>query len=158
MKRSLILDVVVRAEFHALVVVSLYLLFVGHNSPGGGFGGGLVAGAALALRFVSLGPESVRRTTRLAPTTILGIGLLGALATATIPLLTGRNVLEHGSIELSAPLLGQAKVTSALVFDTGVYLVVVGLVALLLEELGQPSDRPVEVPPGEDHPVGGRRP
>ena len=56
MRRSLILDVVVRAEFHALLVVALYLLFAGHNSPGGGFAGGLVAGSALALRFETLAP------------------------------------------------------------------------------------------------------
>ena len=46
----MILDVVVRAEFHVLLIVSLYLLFAGHNQPGGGFVGGLVAGSACALR------------------------------------------------------------------------------------------------------------
>jgi multicomponent Na+:H+ antiporter subunit A len=154
MRRSLILDVVVRAEFHALLVVALYLLFAGHNSPGGGFSGGLVAGAALALRFVSLGPTAVRRTTRLAPTTILGIGLLLSLGTTIIPLLTGRDLLDHGAVDLHAPLLGDAHLTTALTFDCGVFLVVVGLVAFLLEAFGGPADEPVEVPPGEDRPIG----
>lgn len=148
MRRSLILDVVVRAEFHALLVVALYLLFVGHNSPGGGFAGGLVAGAALALRFVSLGPTSVRRTIRFTPTTILGVGLLFSLGTTIIPLLTGNDLLDHGSIDLHAPLLGDAHMTSAFTFDCGVFLVVVGLVSFLLEAFGGPDDEPVDLPPG----------
>lgn len=154
MRRSLILDVVVRAEFHALLMVSLYLLFAGHNSPGGGFAGGLVAGAALALRFVSLGPSSVRRTTRVAPTTLLGIGLCFSLATTVVPLLTGNRLLDHAYVDLHAPLLGDAHLTSAFTFDCGVYLVVVGLVAALLETFGGPGDEPVELPPGAEHPAG----
>ena len=50
MKRVLVVDVSVRVLFHTVLVGSLYLLFVGHNRPGGGFVGGLVAGAAIALR------------------------------------------------------------------------------------------------------------
>jgi multicomponent Na+:H+ antiporter subunit A len=150
MKRSLILDVVVRAEFHAVLVVSVYLLFVGHNSPGGGFAGGLVAGAALALRFISAGPDAVRRTIRVGPTTVLGIGLVVSLSTAFIPLLTGHNALDHAKLELAAPLMGEGKITSAFVFDLGVYLVVVGLVAALLLAFGGPDDEPIDVAPGQD--------
>lgn len=150
MRRSLILDVVVRAEFHALLVVSLYPLFAGHNSPGGGFAGGLVAGGALALRFMAAGPDAVRRTIRVAPSTILGGGLLLALGTAVVPLLTHNNLLEHGKLEVAAPLLGDAKITSALAFDTGVFLVVVGVVASLLVAFGGPQDDPIDIAPGDD--------
>jgi multisubunit Na+/H+ antiporter MnhB subunit len=144
MRRSLILDVVVRAEFHALLVVALYLLFAGHNQPGGGFAGGLVAGAAITLRFVSAGPEVVRRLIRVAPTTLLGVGLMASLTAAAVPLLRGRSLLDHGKVTVSAPLLGEAKLTSTLVFDAGVFLVVVGLVAFLLEAFADPLDEPVE--------------
>ena len=157
MRRSLILDVVVRAEFHALLVVALYLLVAGHNSPGGGFSGGLVAGSALALRFVSLGPTAVRRTIRVAPTTILAVGLLLSLGTTIIPLLTGHNLLDHGAIDLHAPLVGDAHLTTAFTFDCGVFLVVVGLVAFLLEAFGGPGDEPVDVPPDEDRSIGEQR-
>ena len=54
-RRSVILDACVRAEFHTLLLVSLYFLFAGHNQPGGGFAGGLVASCAFALRFVAGG-------------------------------------------------------------------------------------------------------
>jgi multicomponent Na+:H+ antiporter subunit A len=155
MRRSLILDVVVRAEFHALLVVALYLLFVGHNSPGGGFSGGLVAGSALALRFVSLGPSAVRRTIRVAPTTVLAAGLLFSLATAIIPLLTGHQLLDHGAVDLHAPVLGDAHLTTALTFDCGVFLVVVGLIAFLLEAFGGPADEPIDVAAGRERAAEG---
>jgi multicomponent Na+:H+ antiporter subunit A len=147
-RRWLILDVVVRTELRALVVVAVYLLVAGHNSPGGGFAGGLVFGAALALRFLTQGPTAVRRTIRVAPTTLLGVGLLLALATAAVPLLGGGELLDHGAADLTVPVLGHAHLTSALVFDLGVFLVVVGMVALLLEAFGGPDDDPVDEPPG----------
>ena len=67
-------DVSVRVVFHAVMVGSIYLLFAGHNQPGGGFVGGLVAGAAIALRYVAGGIDEVRPLTRLRPWTILGAG------------------------------------------------------------------------------------
>ena len=73
-RRSMILDVVVRAEFHVLLVVSVYLLFAGHNAPGGGFVGGLVAASACALRMAAHGPAELRRSFRLHPMTVLGLG------------------------------------------------------------------------------------
>lgn len=59
-RRSVILDATVRLVFDAALVLSLYLLFAGHNQPGGGFVGGLVAGAALALRFLAGGVDELR--------------------------------------------------------------------------------------------------
>ncbi len=53
--RSIILEVIVRILFHSIIIVSLYLLFAGHNLPGGGFAGGLVAGMALVMRYVAGG-------------------------------------------------------------------------------------------------------
>ena len=54
-RRSLILEVVVRLIFHTIVMLSIYLLFAGHNVPGGGFAGGLVAGLALSVRYLAGG-------------------------------------------------------------------------------------------------------
>ena len=51
--RSIVLEVIVRILFHTIIIVSLYLLFAGHNLPGGGFAGGLVAGMALVMRYVA---------------------------------------------------------------------------------------------------------
>jgi multicomponent Na+:H+ antiporter subunit A len=142
-KRLLIVDVSVRIIFHAVLVGSVYFLFVGHNQPGGGFVGGLTAGAAIALRYVAGGIDEVRSLSRFAPWTILGAGLLTAGLTAIFPLFFGKAVLESAKLDLDLPLLGEVHATSALVFDIGVYVVVVGLVLMVFEAFGD------DVPPGD---------
>ena len=145
MRRLLILDVAVRVLYPAILVLSLYFLFAGHNQPGGGFVGGLTAGAGISLRYVAGGVGAVRRSFRLEPWTLLGTGLIVAVSIAIIPLLTGNNVLEHATFEAELPLLGEMKATSALPFDVGVYLVVLGLVLMAFEAFGDDIDEELEV-------------
>lgn len=158
-RRSVILDACVRAEFHTLIVIALYLLFAGHNQAGGGFAGGLVASAALALRFVAGGPDRLRRTIDVPPASILGVGLLIALVTGTVPLLFGDPFLSSAIAEFDPALLGTVKITSVLFFDIGVFVVVVGMSLMLLEQFGGADgtdpdaapDAPGEVPGRADH-------
>jgi multicomponent Na+:H+ antiporter subunit A len=131
-----VVDVAVRLVFPAVMVGSLYLLFAGHNQPGGGFVGGIVAGAAVALRYVAGGIDEVRSLSRAHPWTVMGAGLLVAAVTALVPLALGGAVLESAALEGDLPLLGHVKVTSALVFDAGVYFVVLGLVLMVFESFG----------------------
>lgn len=125
-----------RLLFSSIMVLSLYFLFAGHNQPGGGFVGGLTAGAAISLRYVAGGVESVRNSFRLPPWAILGGGLAVAVGMAIAPLFFGDSLLEHSLFEHSFPLLGTVKTTTALIFDIGVYLVVVGLVLMVFEAFG----------------------
>jgi multicomponent Na+:H+ antiporter subunit A len=136
-RRSLILDTTVRLVFDSVLVLSVYLLFAGHNQPGGGFVGGLVAAAAIALRYVAGGIDAVRTTLRIRPWFVLAIGLGLAVTAAITPLLFGDAPLDNAKLEWDVPLLGHLKATSALVFDGGVYLVVVGLVLMIFEALGE---------------------
>jgi len=135
-RRLVVVDVAVRLVFPAVMVGSLYLLFVGHNQPGGGFVGGIVAGAAVALRYVAGGIDDVRSLSRARPWTVLGAGLLVSAVTAAVPLLFGGAVLEGALVEWDLPVLGHVKLTSALAFDIGVYLVVLGLVLMVFESFG----------------------
>ena len=135
-RRLVVVDVAVRLVFPAVLVGSLYLLFVGHNQPGGGFVGGIVAGAAVALRYVAGGIDDVRSLSRARPWTVLGAGLLVSAVTAAVPLLFGGEVLEGALVEGDLPLLGHIKLTTALAFDVGVYLVVLGLVLMVFESFG----------------------
>jgi multisubunit Na+/H+ antiporter MnhB subunit len=135
-RRSLILDVTVRTIFDSAIVLSLYLLFAGHNQPGGGFVGGLVAGAALGLRFVAGGAAEVARTLRLRPATLVAAGLLLAAATAAAPMAVGDPVLSQPLASADLPLFGPVKATGALPFDVGVFLVVVGMVGMVLDAVG----------------------
>ena len=142
MRRSMIVDVTARVILQSALVVSLYLLFTGHNQPGGGFIGGLVAGAGIALSYVAGGLDQVRALLRVPPWSVIGTGLLIATLSAVVPALFGGAPLEQGYVTLHPPILGDIKATSALVFDTGVFLVVVGMVLMAFEALGE--ERPPE--------------
>jgi multicomponent Na+:H+ antiporter subunit A len=131
-----IVDASARLLYPSILVLSLYFLFAGHNQPGGGFVGGLTAGAAISLRYIAGGVSAVRRSFRLAPWTILGGGLAIAAITALVPLALGNALLEHDDLTWDPPLLGTIKATSALPFDIGVFLVVVGLVLMAYEAFG----------------------
>lgn len=119
-----------------MLVFSVYVLLRGHNEPGGGFIGGLIAASALAIYGMVTGPAHVRRALRVDPLALAGFGVLlaalsGLLSLAfQVPFLTG----------LWADLnLGESVVTvsTPMIFDIGVYLVVSGTIsaiALALEE------------------------
>ena len=81
-----VVDVSVRVIFHTVLLGSVYLLFAGHNQPGGGFVGGLVAGAAIALRFVAGGIDEVRRL----PGCARGRSWAAACSTSTVTALVPR--------------------------------------------------------------------
>jgi multisubunit Na+/H+ antiporter MnhB subunit len=145
MRRSLILDVSVRLLYPSIIVLSLYFLFAGHNQPGGGFVGGLTAAGAISLRYVNRGVTAVRKSFRLKPWTILGSGLALSVGTAIFPMLLGGAILEHGTLKLHPPLLGEVKATSALPFDIGVYALVVGLVLMIFEAFGDDLEDELEM-------------
>jgi multicomponent Na+:H+ antiporter subunit A len=158
--RHAFVDVVVRVLVYVAFVVSVYLLVVGHNQPGGGFVGGLVAGAAVALRYVAGGLDEVRRLVRVRPWTILGSGVLVSVLTAAAPVVFGDAILENAKLEVDLALLGELGVSSALAFDLGVYLVVLGLVLMVFEAFGG-DDRdavPDAFTPTEPDPGPGRDP
>jgi multicomponent Na+:H+ antiporter subunit A len=134
--RIVTLEVSMQVVFVIVMVGSLYLLFAGHNQPGGGFVGGIVAGAAIALRYISGGISEVRKLSRGQPWLVLGAGMLIASLTALVPLFFGGAVLEGYAYTLHPPLLGAVKITTALVFDVGVYLVVIGLALMMFESFG----------------------
>lgn len=140
-RRSVILETCVRLVFHTVLIFSLYLLFAGHNSPGGGFVGGLTAGAAFVLRYVAGGRAELRAALPIDPGLPLGLGVLLATGTGMVAWLLGGQFLESGVVELELPLLGELKLVSVLAFDLGVYLVVVGLVLTLLRTLGAEAER-----------------
>lgn len=143
MRRSAIVDATARLVFHSALVLSVYLLAAGHNRPGGGFIGGLVAGTAFAVYYVAGGVDDVRAAARVRPWGVLAAGLMVAASTALVPLVFGGEILEGDYLDLDLPVFGALKVTSALVFDTGVYGVVVGLVLMVFEGFGE-EPRPEE--------------
>ena len=124
--------------FHAVLIGSLYLLFAGHNQPGGGFVGGLVAGAAISLRYLAGGIDEVRATQPVpAVDDPRGRCRAGRDHGARARCCVGDPVLERRSgTSFDLPLLGTCTLSTTLVFDIGVYLVVVGLVFMVFEAFG----------------------
>ncbi|ALG83565.1 Na+/H+ antiporter subunit A [Gordonia phthalatica] len=139
-QRSLILEATTRLVFPTLVVLSAYFFFAGHNAPGGGFAGGLVMGLALVLRYLAGGRYELGEVMRFEAGTILGIGLLISAGTAVTSLLLGAPALSSATIALHLPIFGDFKLVTALFFDLGIYLIVVGLVVDVLRSLGARLD------------------
>ncbi|MCM0675975.1 Na+/H+ antiporter subunit A [Micromonospora phytophila] len=142
--RSIVLEVVTRLIFHTVIVVSLFLLFSGHNAPGGGFAGGLVASLGLAVRYLAGGRYELAEAAPIGAGTVLGAGLAVSVGTGVVALLAGGSVLQSARIDLSLPVLGEFYLVTSLFFDIGVYLVVVGLVLDILRSLGTEVDRHIE--------------
>ena len=139
--RSILFEVVTRLIFHAMLVVGVYLLFAGHNNPGGGFAGGIVVGLALVVRYLAGGRYELDEAAPVDAGVVLGLGLFVAALSALAPLALGGQVLQSFVVEGDLPVLGHVKLVSSLFFDIGVFLVVIGLVLDLLRSLGSGIDR-----------------
>ncbi len=123
-----------------ILAYSLYLLFAGHNQPGGGFSGGLVAGVLIVLVWASGGSETVERILPIRATALVGAGLVLASLTGFASMAVGLDFLESGYLEVAIPLIGKVKLVSPLAFDTGVYLVVLGMSLGLVTALGESAE------------------
>ncbi len=141
--RSLVLEVTTRLIFPTMMVLSVYFFFSGHNAPGGGFAGGLVAGLALVLRYLAGGRYELGEAVPIDAGKILGLGLTLAAGTALVSVLLGAPALSSATLQFTLPLLGDIKIVTALFFDLGVYLIVVGLVLDVLRSLGARLDAEV---------------
>jgi multicomponent Na+:H+ antiporter subunit A len=133
-------------------VLSVYFFCTGHNTPGGGFAGGLTAGLALVLRYLAGGRYELGETLPLDAGKVLGVGLGLAAGTAAASLLLGAPALSSAVIEIHLPLLGTATFVTSLIFDLGVYLIVVGLVLDVLRSLGARVDAEFGDQPFGDQP------
>jgi multicomponent Na+:H+ antiporter subunit A len=143
--RSLVLEITTRMIFPTMMVLSVYFFFSGHNAPGGGFAGGLTAGLALVLRYLAGGRYELGEAVPIDAGKILGLGLMFSAGTAMASLFLGAPALSSATLEVTLPLLGDIKMVTAIFFDLGVYLIVVGLVLDVLRSLGARLDAEVEV-------------
>jgi multisubunit Na+/H+ antiporter MnhB subunit len=125
-----------RTMVPTLALFSLFLLIIGHDVPGGGFAGGLIASLALLLIFLSFGSRGLRRALPVEPDMIMGIGLAMAVAAGIIGAIFEGTFLTYTFASWDAALVGEVKVSSLLLFDLGVYVLVIGLVATATLRLG----------------------
>jgi multisubunit Na+/H+ antiporter MnhB subunit len=128
---SSILQTATRVLMPLLLLFALFLLFRGHNEPGGGFVGGLVVSASFVLYVIAFGVEAGRRGLLVSPSTLLGVGLLIALVSGMPGVVAGRPFMSAmwGTVHV-----GSASITvgTPLLFDIGVFLAVVGVVLTIV--------------------------
>jgi multicomponent Na+:H+ antiporter subunit B len=129
---SLILSTAARYLLPLLVLFSLFILIRGHNEPGGGFIGGLVAAAAFALNAIAFDARSTRRTLRVDPRMLIPAGLSIALVSGIVSLLYGDPFMTGKWFSVFIPGLEQVDIGTPLVFDCGVYLLVLGVALTMI--------------------------
>ncbi|TCD48841.1 Na+/H+ antiporter subunit B [Chlorobium sp. N1] len=131
---SIILATASRYLLMLLLMFSVFLLFRGHNEPGGGFAGGLVAAAAYALYVIANGIDAARSVLRTDPMRIVAAGLATALLSTLPSLLAGKPFMTGIWIDTMSPV---GKIGTPLLFDIGVYLLVLGMTLTIIFALAE---------------------
>ncbi|MFC0473573.1 Na(+)/H(+) antiporter subunit B [Halalkalibacter kiskunsagensis] len=129
---ELMLHTITRVVTFIILAFSVYLFFAGHNNPGGGFIGGLMTASALLLMYLGFDMKSIKSALPFNFTSMIAIGLLIAIATGVSSMLFGYPFLTQFFEYYQLPILGETELTTALPFDLGVYLVVVGIALTII--------------------------
>ena len=134
---SVILTTATRILMPMLILFSAFILFRGHNLPGGGFIGGLVASATFILHSYAYGVERTRALLRISPRTLIGVGLLVALGSGCVSLIIGKPFMtgQWGKLQIISDEIWH--VGTPFFFDVGVYLVVIGAVLTIILSLAE---------------------
>lgn len=112
-----------------LMAMAIAFLYRGHNDPGGGFIGGLLFTAALILKILAIGAEEFEKHLWMKPKNFLSSGLIMAASAGIMPLFVGKAFLESLWFPtFTLPILGKVHIGSPLLFDLGVFMVVIGFV------------------------------
>lgn len=139
-KHSLMMQILTRILFPLMLLFALYIFIRGHNLPGGGFIAGLIASVALIVQYLSNGIDWTKNRLKFKNDTLIAFGLLIATTTGVISMVFGFPFLTSAFTHLSWIIVGEFEVASAIAFDFGVFLVVVGSTVLILVELGRLSN------------------
>ncbi|MCW8137380.1 MAG: Na(+)/H(+) antiporter subunit B [Planctomycetota bacterium] len=123
---SIVLRTTTRFVVPIMLLFSLFLLLRGHNAPGGGFGGALVAVAAYALYAIGSGWRQAHVALRCAPESVGAAGLAIMLVSAALALLAGRPAFAALRQDARVPGLADLDLATPALFDVGVYLAVFG--------------------------------
>jgi multicomponent K+:H+ antiporter subunit A len=134
-------SVITRWMFPAIITLSAYLFLRGHDLPGGGFAAGITLAIAFLLQYLGLNVREVEDRLRILPVRWIGTGLLVAALTGMGAWLFGYPFLTSHARYLDLPLVGRVPFATALVFDLGVYFLVVGATVLILVALAHQSLR-----------------
>ncbi|RYF46581.1 MAG: monovalent cation/H+ antiporter subunit A, partial [Comamonadaceae bacterium] len=133
--------VIVQMLFPFMVIMAVFLFLRGHDLPGGGFVAGISMAIALILQYMAGGIRLVETRLRISPLRWISFGLLTAACAGAAPWLFSRPFLTSYANYAELPLIGAVPTASAVIFDLGVFLLVVGATALMLVALAHQSIR-----------------
>ncbi|EFI68924.1 Na(+)/H(+) antiporter subunit B [Lysinibacillus sp. HST-98] len=134
---DVIIQFTAKIVFFIIFFFSIHIFLAGHYTPGGGFVGGLLTSSALVLLVLAYDINTVRHILPINYTYLTAIGLLLALATAAYPMFVGKPFFTHFFDYFDLPLLGKQSLHTAMLFDSGVYLVVVGVTMTIIQTIGE---------------------
>ncbi len=135
-----IMQTLSRLLFPLMLMVAVFIFIRGHNLPGGGFIAGLVAAVALILQYLANGLAWTGTRLKIDMHRVIAVGLLIATLTGLVSMSLGYPFLTTTFTYLTWPVVGKFEVASAIAFDLGVFLVVVGATVMSLVQLGKLSD------------------
>lgn len=132
MSSSPILDTTLRWLLVLLAIVSFFLLLRGHNEPGGGFSAGLLAASAVIITTITYGADAGRKLLYFHPLSYISVGLIVAVIAGMFQL----DATFMRSVWITIPLgIGKLKFGTPLLFDLGVYILVLGVVSSFVLEI-----------------------
>ncbi|TQR28541.1 Na(+)/H(+) antiporter subunit B [Lysinibacillus sphaericus] len=134
---DVIIQFTTKIVFFIIFFFSIHIFLAGHYTPGGGFVGGLLTSSAIVLLVLAFDLNTVRKVLPINYTYLTAIGLLLALATAAFPMFIGKPFFTHFFDYFDLPLLGKQSLHTAMLFDSGVYLVVVGVTMTIIQTIGE---------------------
>jgi len=135
-----IMQTLTRLLFPLMLMVAVFIFIRGHNLPGGGFIAGLIAAVALIVQYLANGIAWTAERLKFEMHKVIGMGLLIATVTGLVAMGLGYPFLTTTYTYLTWPVVGKFEVASAIAFDLGVFLVVVGSTVMSLVQLGKLSD------------------
>ncbi|QBZ82031.1 Na(+)/H(+) antiporter subunit A [Hydrogenovibrio crunogenus] len=138
-KHPLIMQTLTRLLLPMMLLVAVFIFLRGHNLPGGGFIAGLIASIALIVQYLANGIEWTGNRIKVDMHWSIGVGLLIAISTGLVAMGIGYPFLTSTFTHLHWPVVGEFEVASAIAFDLGVFLVVVGATVMSLVQLGRLS-------------------
>ncbi|MBU9673976.1 Na(+)/H(+) antiporter subunit B [Planococcus sp. CP5-4] len=120
-----------------ILMFAVHIFFAGHYTPGGGFVGGLLTASAIVLLMLAFDIPTVKKIIPINYVVLSAVGLLIAIATASASIVFDVPFFTHAYDYFDLPLFGETSLHSALLFDIGVYLVVVGVTMTIIQTIGE---------------------
>lgn len=133
--RSVLLQTITRLAYPGIITFSFFMFFRGHNHPGGGFIGGLIASAGILLTYIAFGMRTGDRIYGVHYRVVALTGLLCAITAGVLPMFMGRPFLTSMFGRVVIPGFGPIELSTVLLFDFGVFLAVLGTIVGIVKVL-----------------------